>query len=616
MQSVQDLQPLPRQTRIFIVVTALVQGGLLYLVRYAQLQEWWLASLPGWSIFNYTLILAVPGAMALSVVRLRDARFWLHMVGLAVILSGLAAWTNWNVSGVPGLRYQTILSPFSLSIIIGAFIAVVWLQARQHLSHWRAPYPLLFEFAWQNALTLLLAGAFTATGWALLFLWGGLFSLLEITFFRDLFERSDFAHLATGIMVGLGILIGRTQHRPVQVARQILLAVFKALLPLLALVALMFLASLPFTGLATLRNTSSSVEMLLGLLTLLVLFTNAVYQDGERERPYPLWLRRMVEAALLTMPVYAALALYLKWWEIVEGIGWTIADVWEFLLALVLACYALGYAICVLRTRAHWLRPLAGVNKGLSWLVVGVVVLANSPLLDPPRIAVNDQIARFRASAPTLERNALPDLYSNHRNTLLDLRFDFGRRGYQALLALRTEPDIIASGADKLIDEVLGRERRFGPPPVDEKTLISDVATLREHLVLAEGSLAMDEVWWQQLATGVLRPRECRQPHGECIARRQDLNGNGRQEVLLCRVEGSFNTECWLHALDDQGIWRNAGTVNFLGHGYRGGTRTLSLRDALVQGKLETHRQRWPDLSLDGGHPSPIDVMRLPQEER
>jgi len=603
MHSAQDLPPLPRNTRIFIVATALVQGGLLYLARYAQLQEWWLASLPGWSIFNYTLILAVPGMMALSVVQLRDARFWQHVIALALILAGLAAWATWNTSGTPGLRHERILAPFSISVAIGTFISLAWLQARQHLGHWRAPYPLLFELAWQNALTLLLAGAFTGICWGLLELWAGLFYLLDISFFRELFRRSDFAHLATGTMAGLGILIGRTQHRPVQVARQILLAVFKALLPLLALVALMFLFSLPF-GLAPLHNTRGSVEALLGLMMLLVLFINAVYQDGERERPYPVWLRRMVEAALLTMPVYAALALYLIWPRI-EASGWTVDHVWECLLALVLACYALGYAICVLRPRVHWLRPLAGVNKGLSWVIVGVVVVANSPLLDPQRIAVNDQIARLRASVPSLNRNAL-----------MDLRFDFGRRGYQALLALRSEPEIIASGADKVIEEVLGRERRFGLARTEAHPLISDLATLRQHIVLAEGSLALDEQWWQQLASSVLRPRECRQHLTECIARRQDLNGNGRQEVLLCEVQGTYRTECWVHALDDAGVWRNAGTVSFLGHGYRGGTRTLSLRDALIQGKLETHRQRWPDLSLDGGQPNAIDVMPLPLNER
>jgi len=604
MQSAQELPPLPRNTRILIVVTALVQGGLLYLARYAQLQEWWLASLPGWSIFNYTLILSVPAAMALSVVQLRDARFWQHVAALTMILAGLASWATWNVSGTPGLRQEAILTPFSLSVAIGVFISIAWLQARQHLGGWRVPYPVLFEYAWQNTLTLLLAGVFTGLGWGLLLLWAGLFNLLEISFFRVLFQRSDFAHLATGTMVGLGILIGRTQHRPVQVARQILLAVFKALLPLLALVALMFLFSLPFTGLDALRNTRSSVEALLGLIILLVLFTNAVYQDGERGWPYPYWLRRMVEAALLAMPLYVALALYLLWLRIAEA-GWTVGHVWECLTALVFTGYAIGYAICVLHSRTHWLRPLAGVNKGLSWTIVGLVVLANSPLLDPQRIAVNDQMTRLRASAPHFNRNAL-----------LDLRFDFGRRGYQALHALRSDPEIIASGADKVINEVLGREQRFGTPRIDDQALISDVTALREHIVLAEGSLAMDEQWWRQLAAGALRPRECRQSFRECIARRQDLNGNGREEVLLCEVQGSYRTECWVHALDDEGIWRNAGTVDFLGHGYRGGTRTLSLRDALVQGKLETHHQRWPDLSLDGGQPSAIDVMQIPRNER
>jgi len=48
MHNTQELQSLPRQTRIFIVTAALVQGSLLYLARYAQLQEWWLASPAQW----------------------------------------------------------------------------------------------------------------------------------------------------------------------------------------------------------------------------------------------------------------------------------------------------------------------------------------------------------------------------------------------------------------------------------------------------------------------------------------------------------------------------------------------------------------------------------------
>jgi len=431
MQTTEGPQTLPRQTRIFIVATALVQGALLYLLRYGQEQGWWLASMPGWRIFNYTLILAVPGMMTLSVVRLGDTRFWQHVAALGVTLTGLAAWVTWNASGAPGLDQGAILAPFAVTIAIGVFVSIAWLQARQRHGSWRVPYSTLFECAWQNALTLLLAAGFTAICWGVLTLWAKLFTLLDIRFFHTLFQRSDFTHLATGTMAGLGILIGRTQHRPVQIARQILFAVFKGLLPLLALIALMFIVSLPFTGLEPLWKTGWSAFSLLLVVALMVLFTNAVYQDGERDWPYPVWLRRVVEAALLALPVYAALALCALGVRI-QQYGWTSARIWGLLAALVALGYALGYAVSALRSRRRWLQPLAGVNKALSCAVIGVVVLANSPLIDVFNITVNSQLQRLRSSA------AMPD-----RGDLMHLRFQVGRRGYQALQVLRTEPAMV-----------------------------------------------------------------------------------------------------------------------------------------------------------------------------
>ncbi|MGD6002089.1 DUF4153 domain-containing protein, partial [Xanthomonas citri pv. citri] len=139
-----------------------------------------------------------------------------------------------------------------------------------------------------------------------------------------------FAHLATGIMIGLGVMIGRTQQRPVQIARQILFAIFKGLLPLVALIALIFVASLPFTGLDALWKTRSATLILMCLIATVVLFVNAVYQDGEAPPPYPRWLRAVVNAALLTLPLYAALGLYALSLRIGQY-GWTGERFWAAL---------------------------------------------------------------------------------------------------------------------------------------------------------------------------------------------------------------------------------------------------------------------------------------------
>src|SRR5690606_17592963 len=264
---------LPRNERACIVLLAVLQGGLMYLAQKGHDAGWWpFAELAG-RVCWYTLVLAVPTMMALSVLRLRDARFWQHAIGATVVFAVLAAWASWNATGGPGIKAGSVLGPFGASLAVGLFVALPWLQCRLAHGHWRAPYPCLFDHAWQNTLTLALAALFTGICWLVLWLWGALFALVKIDFFRELFREDAFVYLATGAMAGLGVLIGRTQRRAVQVARRLLLAIFTGLLPLLAFIAVLFVASLPFTGLAPLWEMRSAASTLVAVVALLVAFT-------------------------------------------------------------------------------------------------------------------------------------------------------------------------------------------------------------------------------------------------------------------------------------------------------------------------------------------------------
>jgi len=592
LQPGSRLPELPQQTRVFIVCIVLVQSVVLYLLQQVAPRSGWGETPHAWEIFGDTLVGLLPTMLALSVVHLRDRRLWQHMAALTVVLAGLAACAAWRVSGASGLSAGPLLFPYYLSVGIGVFVGMAWLQARQQLGHWRAPYPLLFEYAWHNTLTLLLAAALTGLGWGILAVSVELFVMLDIDV-HPVTRGDALPYLVTGLLMALGILIARTRQRQLLIARQLLLIVFKALLPLLALMVLLFLVSLLLTGLQPLRDGISADTLLTGLILLLVLFTNAVYQDGECGWPYPRGLRWLVNAALLTLPVHAGLALYALVHR-VHRLDWEmdIADAWLGLLILAAAVYAVGHAVCVLRSRHRWLRPLAGVNKGLSLAVIGVIVLVNTPLLDPARIVVNDQIARLRASAPDVE----------HR-LLRTLRFESGRRGYQALQALLSDPDIIASGADRRIAAALEGTGVFDP-----HNTAPDEQTLRQQITLAEGSPAPDDLWWQQLAAGTLRPQQCHDLPEQCIARQQDLNGDGQGEILLCREDAYYSAECTVHARNEQGHWRNVGTKWFYDQNHPNGTRTMPLRDALLRGSLRTHPPKWPELSLDGSRPSAIDT--------
>ncbi|KAB7771994.1 DUF4153 domain-containing protein [Xanthomonas maliensis] len=592
--------PIPRQTRAFIVLVALLQGGLLYLAAWGESQHLGPFRSLGGQICWYTLVLSVPSAALLCVQQLGDRRLWQHLAIVAAVFAALAAWAAWSATGAPGLQSRKILTPFGLSVSAGLFVALPWLQSRQQSGRWRADYRALFEHAWQNALTLALALLFVLVCWTVLQLWAALFALIKIEIFRTLFRGQAFIYLATGIMTGLGILIGRTQHRAVQVLRQILFAICTGLLPLLAGVALLFVLTLPLTGLQALWQTRSAATLLLSVVFLLVLFTNAVYQDGRVTPSYPRWLRRLVDASLLSLPLYAGLAAYALGLRIAQY-GWTGERFCASVLALVALGYALGGAWAVLRPQpGRWLGRMAGSNVAMSWLLIALVVAVNSPVLDPYRLVVGSQLQQWVAQrGPTVSDSEQQDLEF--------LRFDNGRRGYRAVAALLTDPALSADGRRReLVKRLLARTERWEAPPSSDalqKTRMTDPAELRKHLLLAVGSASPDASWWSALAAGKLDNDSCLQRDTECVVNSLDLDQDGNNEVLLCEVSSPFGVLCTLYANDARG-WSKVDSA----HSYpRRSQGQEALRDAVRKGKFTLQPRRWPDIHVPGGGPLVMD---------
>ncbi|WP_221441769.1 DUF4153 domain-containing protein [Luteimonas sp. MC1825] len=582
--------PLPRNERAFIVLLAVLQGGLMYLAQKGDAAGWWPFNALGGRVCWYTLVLAVPTVMALSVRRLRDARFWQHAVATLLVVAALATWAAWNATGGPGIRASEVLGPFGVSLAIGLFVILPWLQCRLVDGHWRAAYPALVEHAWQNALTLALAALFTAICWAVLYLWAALFALVKITFFRELFREDAFVYLATGAMAGLGVLIGRTQARAVQVARQVLFAIFTGLLPLLAFIAVLFVVSLPFTGLAPLWERASAATILVSVVALLVVFTNAVFQDGEGTPPYPAWLRRVVDAGLLVLPLYAVLALYALWLRIAQH-GWTSARVWAVLLVAVVAAHAFGYAFAALRGRGHWLGPVRGVNRVMSWVVVALVVLANSPVIDGQRIGVASQMQRLA------DGRTAPDDFD-----LAWLRFDSGRRGYLATLSLRGNPAFTTEPARLAeLERVLARPSRWGGFEPGDDNRKRDAEALRADLQLAGSAVAPDDGWWQALAAGRLGAGDCLREGSDCILLTPDLDGDGTRETLLCVMREDMGGDCTHATPGADGAWRVTGSLGLWQQADGGRAGRRQLRADLLAGRIAPQPRRWPDVRIGDG---------------
>lgn len=590
--------PLPLATRSMIVLIALLQGLLLYAIQDAS--DSWPFQAFGSRLRWYTWVLSIPTAVALTVVDLRDRRLWLHAALASALVLALASWIGWNLGGgTDGLRQGPLLMPFSLCMAIAVFVALPWWQFRLQHGSWKATYAALFERAWQNGLTLALAVAFTGLTWLLLWLWAALFDLVDIHFFRDLFREEAFIALATGMLFGFGVLIGRTQDRAIQVIRQVLFAVARGLLPLLAFIAVIFVVCLPFTGLEPLWRTRSAATVLLILVMLLVVFCNAVYQHESDSPAYPAWLRRLVEASLVALPVYAALALYAMALRI-HQYGFTQERFWALLAALLLSGYALGYAVAALRRQGRWLQRIEPVNRWMCWAVLGVAVLANTPVLDPIRISLASQTARLQAAAPEIQRS-----------DAINLRFDYGRRGVDVLHTLQADPRFSADlRARTLLANVLS-EDPLGRAHGQRQGSISDLAMLQQQLHLAKGSIAPDPDWWQAVLAGTVDNARCLKLDERCIALRRDLDEDGLDEMLLCREPEWGGALCQLHVRDG-GAWRDAGSLELP---LSAEARDNPAQDPLLQGELQVHHPRWPQLSVGGGRRIAIDELPAEDEQ-
>jgi len=322
------------------------------------------------------------------------------------------------------------------------------------------------------------------------------------------------------------------------------------------------------------------------LSLLLVSFTNAVYQQGDDTAPYPLLLRRLVEASLLALPVYAVLALYALGLRVVQY-GWTLDRFWAVLIALAVAGYALGYALAVVRRRGRWLQTLEPVNRWMCWAVLALALLGNSPLLDPVRLTLSSQLARLRADPPAIT--------SSDVNVL---RFDLGHRGVQALRELQDDPAIIAdANAPQVIADALARTSRWdGGTRLDKGP--QDVAALQRALKLAKGSTSPPADWWQALATRAINGESCAESERGCLIVHRDLDGDGSAEVLLCELYTHRGPDCVLYARGRDAQWRRTGSLFGTVSG-----QAEAINQALRDGELTLVPPRWPMLSI-GGRPA------------
>lgn len=312
---------------------------------------------------------------------------WLPIT--ALVAAGLGAYEGYaQPEAEPWVSPQLFLTSAAALFILHHLITPADAEGR-----WRAGYDRYFDDGWKDAVRLALAAAFVGALWALLLLGAELFHLIGLDFLRELTRKPWFGIPITTSFFAIAIHLTDVRVNLVRGARTLALTLLSWLLPVFVVLTVGFLAALPFTGLAPLWATRSATGSMLAACAALIILINATYQEGERPGFPPSllkWSARLGAAALAPLVGLAAYGLALR----VGQHGWSPSRVYAAACLLVGACYAVGYLFAAL-ARDAWMRPLEATNWITAQVAVGVLLLIFSPVVDPARISVQNQMRRL-----------------------------------------------------------------------------------------------------------------------------------------------------------------------------------------------------------------------------
>lgn len=408
-----------------IITISLIQGLLLTLLYQSVEHKVWPSTEPLWLVSLVTLTITLPLLTFLSITKTNVKETVKFLLPFTLLLSVLGAYVGYQQEPMEFVNNGSVISIFCFTALIAAFKALMYIQ--QYLSNEEISYSSLFKLSWRNFIIFGECFLFVLIFWGILHLGAGLFSVLEIEYFKELLKKAWFVIPVLNLAFGFAIIVFRNIIFTVDNISTILQTLIKFLLPALTIVSLGFIATLPFTGLDTLWKTGTGSLLVMWLQALTLFFVNAVYQDASHERPYHLILHRLIFIGVAILPIYSLISFYGLWLRI-DQYGLSVDRCWAVLTCLLLACFSFGYLIGIIKKRDAWLEALSKVNITMGIVVLVFMLLVNSPLLNFQSISATSQLSRLHKGEVTHE-----DFDYKYFDRSL------GRQGYLILHELKNE---------------------------------------------------------------------------------------------------------------------------------------------------------------------------------
>ena len=503
-----DSAEISRTTRLGMIFIGLLQGALCYL-----LMTYLVPHNDGWLFYGMPATIAITSALLLTVVSFKQRALWYWMALIFVVVLAMSVWLKWQVEDSDKWRQHEVFMFYGWRLLLMAMLALPWIQYSLHVSREQARYPHFYRQLWLNALTLLIVFVANGLFWLVLLLWSEMFKLVGIPFFSTLFFDTDwFGYVAFGLITALAVVLARTQSRLVTAVQKLLTFIATGLLPLVALLALMFILTLPFTGLEVISQRVSAAGLMSTLALLLLLLMAIVREPWKEELPYPAALRYLIKCALVVAPIYMLIAGWSLWVRI-QQYGWTPERLYGVLVVVVLLVWSFGYLASILRRGRNPLELQGPVILGVSLLALGLLVLLSSPVIDAWRISVNSHMGLYHSG------KIKPDQVSLY---MLD---HSGKPGRAALEALQKD---VAFNQDSKRRRDLNSLLQGSRDPVKELT----ATQLVSKVVIAPGSEKPDDAFWTFVKAQGYRITSCAEQNA-CVLVSQDLNADGHPEQVL-----------------------------------------------------------------------------------
>ncbi|WP_343079699.1 DUF4153 domain-containing protein [Ostreiculturibacter nitratireducens] len=431
-------------------------GALGGLCGWLLLDVYWDSGAPRLVLFLTVLAGGFFAAALAMAMHMRAARAAILSLAAALPPAVLMTWSSLRFPSVSDFlgSGHPLLAGFVLLAL-----PVPFLMAREE-GNWR-DYARLFIITWNLVVRYAAVWIFTAVVWAVIYLSDTLLSLVGLDIIERLIEIPAVAWAVSGAAVGLGMAV--VDELEDYVSPYLVLRLLRLLLPAVLIVVLVFLVSIPFRGLSDLFGNYSAAGTLMAIALAAVGLISIGVDASDDEMAGGAFMRTVVRALALTLPVLAALAAYAVWVRVADY-GWTPSRIGAAAGVVVSAGYGLLYAGAVL-SGAEWAGRIRGANVLMAGALVVLAALWLTPAVDAEGISARTQLARFEAGESTVEE--LP---------AWEMRWDWGSAGAAALQRLGEVQDHPEQAAlEAKLAAVAGSTGRWDKPAVTEPGITLEV---------------------------------------------------------------------------------------------------------------------------------------------